>query len=257
VTSVADAKPDPLAAWRPTPRAWLGLGLAAGALVVYPWAIDAALARFGTRPVAAALLALALLGGVAPFGPARMPREALPRVPGFPAAIAVLLLVALVSGDLRALFVVPAALHLWLALLCAASLREPQSLIERAARFLQPRAPEFIRSYCRKVTALWAALFAANAAAIAWLVFRGEPEPRRAFSAWGVWTPMAVVSAAEYVVRKSWFRYYADGLFDRLWAAWLPAENTERGRRSLAYIREARAAMRAAGYAHPSERGRP
>ncbi len=68
---------------------------------------------------------------------------------------------------------------------------------------------------------------------------------------------MAAVSAVEYVVRKSWFRYYAGGLLDRLWAAWLPAENTARGRRSLAYIREARAAMRAAGYAHPSERGRP
>jgi uncharacterized membrane protein len=256
VTSVADAKPDPLAAWRPTPRTWLGLGLLAAALVVYPWAIDAALARFGTRPVAAVLLALTLLGGGLPFGPARMPREALPRVPGFPAAIAALLLVALVSGDLRALFLVPAVLHLWLALLCAASLREPHSLIERAARLLQPRAPEFIRSYCRLVTALWAALFAVNAAAIAWLVFQGTPEARRAFSAWGVWTPMAAVSAVEYVVRKSWFRYYAGGLVDRIWAAWLPAENTERGRRSLAYIREARAAMRAAGYAHPSERGR-
>lgn len=254
MTSVADTKPDPLAAWRPTPRAWLGLALLAGALVVYPWAIDAALARFGVRPVAAALLALALLGGGLRFAPSRMPRDALPRVPGFPAAIVALLLAALVSGDLRALVLVPAAVHLWLALLCAASLREPLSLMERAARFLQPRAPDFIRSYCRKLTALFAVLFAANAAVIAWLVLDGAPEARRAFSAWGVWTPMAAVSAVEYFVRKSWFRYYAGGLLDRLWAAWLPAENTERGRRSLAYIQQARAEMRAAGYAHPRDR---
>jgi uncharacterized membrane protein len=251
----APTNPDPLAAWRPTPRTWLGLALLAGALVVYPWLIDAALVRLGTRPVAAALLALALLGGASPFAPAGLP-GALPRVPGFPAAIALLLLAALASGDLRALLLVPAAVHLWLCLLFAASLREPVSLIERAARFLQPRAPDFIRSYCRKVTALFAALFAANAAAIAWLVFEGSPDARRAFSAWGVWAPLAVVSALEYAVRKAWFRYYAGGLLDRLWAALLPAENTERGRRSLAHIREKRAEMRAAGFPHPSERRR-
>jgi uncharacterized membrane protein len=269
---VAAAKPDPLAAWRPTRRTWLGLALLAGALVVYPWAIDAALARFGARPVAAVLLALALASGAVPLGgahalvraagasdaapraPGRAQELALPRVPGASVAVAGLLLVALLTGDLRALFLVPAAVYLWLALLCVASLREPPSLIERAARFLQPRAPDFIGSYCRKVTALWAALFAANAAAIAWLVFAGTPEARRAFSAWGVWTTIGVVSVVEYFVRKSWFRYYAGGGLDHLWAALLPAENTERGRRSLAYIREKRAEMRAAGYAHPRER---
>jgi hypothetical protein len=106
------------------------------------------------------------------------------------------------------------------------------------------------------VTALWAALFAANAAVIAALVFGGTPEARRAFSEWGAWVLLGAVSAVEYVVRKSWFRYYAGGALDRVWAAFLPAENTERGRRSLAYIREKRAEMRAAGYAHPRE-GRP
>jgi uncharacterized membrane protein len=255
VTAV-EARPDPLAAWRPTSRTWLGLALLAGALVVYPWLIDAALVRFGTRPVAAALLALALAGGVSPTAAAGLPAAALPRVPGFPAAIALLLLAALVSGGLRALHLVPAAVHLWLCLLCVASLAEPVSLIERVARILQPRAPEFIRSYCRKVTALWALLFAASAAAIAWLVFEGTPDARRAFSAWGVWGPIAAVSAVEYVVRKTWFRYYAGGPLDRLFAAWLPAENTERGRRSLAYIRQARAEMRAAGFTPPGEASR-
>jgi uncharacterized membrane protein len=252
----AATNPDPLAAWRPTLRTWLGGLLLAGVLVVYPWLIDAALARLGTRWVAAGLLALALLGGALPLASRGSERAPLPRVPGFPAAIALPLVAALVGGDVRALFLVPAAVHLWLCLLCAASLREPISLIERAARFLQPRAPDFIRSYCRKVTALFAALFAASAAAIAWLVFEGTPEARRAFSAWGVWTPLAVFSAVEYVVRKVWFRYYAGGFLDRLWAAWLPAENTERGRRSLAYIREKRAEMRAAGFTHPREASR-
>lgn len=247
------AKTDPLAAWRPTPGTWLGLALLAGALLVYPWLIDAALARLGTRPVAAALLAVALVGGALGVGAGSIPRSALPRVPGLPVAIALLLLAALVSGDLRPLLLVPAAVHLWLCLLFAASVREEISLIERGARFLQPRAPDFIRSYCRKVTALFAALFAANAAAIAWLVLDGGAEARRAFSAWGVWVPLAAVSAVEYAVRKAWFRYYAGGVLDRLWAALLPAEDSERGRRSLAHIREKRAEMRAAGYRHPRE----
>ena len=138
---------DPLAAWRPGPRDLLGFALLGGALLVYPWAIDSALARFGVRPVAAVLLALALAGGALPLGAAGARRIDLPRVPGFPGAIALLLGAALATGDVRCLFLVPAAVYLWLALLAAASLREPLSLIERAARFLQPRAPDFIRSW--------------------------------------------------------------------------------------------------------------
>ena len=247
------ARPDPLAAWRPGARDLLGFALLGGALLVYPWAIDSALARFGVRPVAALLLALALLGGAFPLGAAGARRIDLPRVPGFPGAIALLLAGALATGDVRCLFLVPSAIYLWLALLAAASLREPISLIERAARFLQPRAPDFIRSYCRKVTALWCVFFAAIAATIAWLVASGADEARRAFSSWGLWLPVGALSLVEYAVRKAWFRYYAGGPLDRIWAALLPAENSERGRRSLAYIREARARMRAEGFTPPGE----
>ena len=141
----------------------------------------------------------------------------------------------------------------WLALLCAVSLRSEQSMIERAALFLQPRAPDFIRSYCRKLTALWCAVFAGTAGAIVWLVLAEAHAPRRAFSSFGLWLPMIVLTAVEYFVRKIWFRYYSGGPFDRLLAALLPAENTERGRRSLAYIREARAQMRAEGFTPPGE----
>jgi uncharacterized membrane protein len=253
--TAAPQRHDPLAAWRPTPRTLLGYALLGAALFVYPWLIDTALARFGTRPVAAVLLVLALAGGAGPaWGAGRGGRRIdLPRVPGFPAAFALLLAAALATGDVRCLFLVPAAIYLWLALLAAVSLREPVSLIERAARFLQPRAPEFIRSYCRKVTALWCALFAANAGAIAWLVATGAHDARRSYSAWGLWLPMGVLAALEYAVRKAWFRYYAGGPLDRLWSLLLPAEATERGRRSLAYIRDARARMRAEGFTPPGE----
>src|SRR5262249_25363199 len=53
---------DPLAAWRPTPRTLLRVALLGGSVFVYPWLIDEALSHLGTRPVAAGLLVLALLG---------------------------------------------------------------------------------------------------------------------------------------------------------------------------------------------------
>ncbi len=247
------ARPDPLARWRPSPRTLLGAALLAASLLLYPWGIDAALARFGTRATAAGLLALALAGGAVPYPRSGGRRIDLPRVPGFPAALAALPAAALLLGDVRCLHLLPAAVYLWLALLCAASLREERSLMERAALFLQPRAPDFIRSYCRTVTALWGAVFAAIAAVIAGLVLAGAPEARRAFSEWGLWVPIGILSALEYAVRKAWFRYYAGGPLDRIWAALLPAERTERGRRSLEYIRSARARMRAEGFTPPGE----
>jgi uncharacterized membrane protein len=273
------AQNDPLAAWRPSARTLLGFALLAASLLLYPWGIDAALARFGTRPVAAGLLLLALMGGALPsfarrsarldlVSPARgTPRVLaaassgrridLPRVPGFPVAFAAPPAAALLAGDVRFLHLVPAMVYLWLALLCGASLREERSLIERAARFLQPRAPDFIRSYCRKVTAVWCFVFAAIAAVIAALALASAGDARRAFSEWGLWVPIGILCVIEYVVRKAWFRYYAGGTLDRIWAALLPADRTARGRRSLEYIRSARARMRAEGFTPPGESASP
>ena len=53
---------------------------------------------------------------------------------------------------------------------------------------------------------------------------------------------MAALTAAEFLVRKTWFRYYArGGPFERIWSAIFPAERTAQGRRSLAAIDEWRA----------------
>ena len=127
------------------------------------------------------------------------------------------------------------------------------SLIERAARFLQPRAPDFIRSYCRKVTGLWGVLFALTRSFIAGLVFADAADSWRAFTGWGAYSLVGVATVVEYFVRKSWFRYYGAHPVDRLWARLLPPEKTERGRRSLAYIRQMHDDMREAGFTPPEE----
>jgi uncharacterized membrane protein len=162
---------------------------------------------------------------------------------GVAAGVALLLALAAASGDARLLRLVPAWIYLALAALFAASLRGPGSAIESAARWLVPEAPEFIRGYCRGVTAAWVAIFLANAAAIAWLALAAHPDAWWRFALRDVWLAMAAFAAAEFLVRKTRFRYYFHGgPFERLWARFFPAERTPRGRRSLATIEAWRAA---------------
>ena len=103
---------------------------------------------------------------------------------------------------------------------------------------VEPAAPLFIRSYCRKVTGVWAAFFAVSAVVLAVLAVTGPESAWRAASRSGIYTGMGVLTVVEFLIRKTWFRYYYyGGPFDRLWSALFPAENTERGRRSAEYIR--------------------
>jgi hypothetical protein len=54
---------------------------------------------------------------------------------------------------------------------------------------------------------------------------------------------MLVASVADWLVRKWHFRYYGPGPIDRVLRKLLPPENTEVGRRSLAYIQKMRAEL--------------
>ncbi len=48
---------------------------------------------------------------------------------------------------------------------------------------------------------------------------------------------MLLFGLVEYLIRKTKFRYYPyGGPIDRFFSTWFPAENTEMGRRSQAYI---------------------
>jgi hypothetical protein len=83
--------------------------------------------------------------------------------------------------------------------------------------------------------------------AIAGLALAGRLEAWRAFTGWIVYAAMLVFGAVEFLVRKTWFRYYFHGgPFDRLWSRLFPAEATAAGRRSQAYIRARRAEIAAA-----------
>jgi uncharacterized membrane protein len=169
-----------------------------------------------------------------------------------PLACGTLLALALATGDARFLRVLPAAVYLGLAAWFAASLRGPGSIIESAARWLVPEAPDFIRDYCRVVTALWVAFFLASAAAIAWLALGGSRAAWLAAVGRDLWIAMLAFVGVEFLVRKTWFRYYFHGgPFDRLWSRLFPAERTARGRRSLRSIEEYRARKAGPGETSP------
>ena len=213
----------------------LGALLAAG-VVAYPYLLEAALPRFGASKVAVALLfavavSAALRGrsGVGALRGAAAPSIGIP----------ILLAAAAASGKDLFLQLVPSAVYLTLASWFYASLSSGDSIVERAARYLVPEAPDFIRSYCRKLTGLWVAFFAASAVALACLAIAGARSAWAFATGKGIYALMLAASAVEFLVRKTWFRYYfRGGWFDRLWSRLFPAENTPEGRRSMRHIAE-------------------
>jgi uncharacterized membrane protein len=165
-------------------------------------------------------------------------------VPSLEARLGALGLLALawLSGDRVWLRLLPALAYLALAQALLRSLRGPGSLFETLVRRWLPAAPEFIGPYCRALTALWAGVFAACAAVVAGTALFASPGTWLAWTAWRLFAGMAALALAEFLVRKTWFRYYfRGGPFDRLWSRLFPAEATARGRRSLEAIRRYRA----------------
>ncbi len=120
------------------------------------------------------------------------------------------------------------------------TLRDEDSVVERMAHFMQPYLPDWVRPYCRVVTALWALFFLGNAIAIVALVLSGSLEAWRSWTGIGLYVTAMVLQGVESVFRKAWFRAFDEGPIDRFFSAIFPPERTARGRRSLEYIRAMR-----------------
>jgi len=146
------------------------------------------------------------------------------------------LVVAMATGSATALAMLPAFVQAAVARILIASLDDEKTLIEKGARISHPLAPDFIGSYCRKLTVVWGAMFAASAVFIAVCALGGFPEAHRTWTGWLFWLLLSVFCVAEFFWRKSWFRYFGKGPLDRTLARVFPPQNTERGRRSEAYL---------------------
>jgi uncharacterized membrane protein len=223
-------------------RNWVvvgGLILSLALIVVfYPLLLGRGTERFGERGVA-----VLLLGFVGAAGLVRRHgvQSALRHGAAPAGAIPILLVATAVSGDSVFLRLVPAAVFASLADMCRISVRDGVSIIERAVQYMVPEAPEFIRDYCRNLTWLWCGFFVGCALASGFLAIGNDVDRWSQFTGSRIYVAMAGVSVIEFFVRKTWFRYYFhEGPFDRFWSRMFPAENTPRGRLSIAYIQRFR-----------------
>jgi uncharacterized membrane protein len=150
---------------------------------------------------------------------------------------------ALASGATVWLLLFPALVNATLCAVFLASLREDPCIVEEVARWIEPFLPDFTRGYCRAVTLLWAAFFAAQALAIGTVALL-QPGAWRTVSGPLYFGVVGILSVLEFVFRKLWFRHYTRRGIDRLFARLFPSHRTERGRRSEAYLDR----MRELGY---------
>jgi uncharacterized membrane protein len=214
-----------------------GIGVCA-MIFASPFLLGPAIERLGLRPVATFPLlgvALALVSRNTRRGEGF----------GFSAAelggIGLLAGLAVVSGRRLFLLLLPALVYAYLIFAFARSLRQPVSLIGRMARLVNPKAPDFIDPYCRKLTVVWCGVFAMNMVVIAAFALTGREDAWTWYAGVFSYLFMVVFQALEFVVRKIWFRHYGRGPLDRVFARLFPSENTPTGRRSLAYIQKMRA----------------
>ena len=213
--------------------------------VAFPLLAARALAAFGPRVAGAAVLALGLASLALSRRAERSETSRAGRGHGrwlrtLPLALPAL---ALASGDERFLRLVPSAVELMLCGSFLASLRGGGSILQQAALLIEPFAPDFIAPYCRKATAAYALLFAAQAVALAVVAIAAPGTDWAMTSSLLVWLPTLAFTALEFLVRKTWFRNYGGAPWDRVLRVLLPPENTARGRRSLEYIRRKRAEL--------------
>ena len=211
------------------------LGLLALAAALYAPVMAGLVERFGISSVAGAMsIGVIVSGCLATTHTQR----------GMRVVIAGLAFAAIYFDDPAPLRLIAGGIHAVLAFQFASSLRGGQTIVEVAARTIQPAAPDFIGAYCRGVTAIWGAIFAINAIVLTALAIFGDGHAWQTAAGVGVWSWMAAVTVAEFLVRKTYFRnYWYMGPFERVWSRLFPSENTVMGRRSAAHIREVRARL--------------
>lgn len=228
-SALSGARRPALPAWR------IALGLFQGLLfVAYPFVVWFGYQQLETRALGGLLLALygaSLLLRIR--GPAaeawRLARQHL--------GLVLLIALAIVTGERRVLLLLPVAVSLYLLATFAWSLRAGPPIVERMARLIDPDLPDFCVPYCRKTTLAWCVFLAANAACATWLALFAPLGWWALYTGLGFYLLIGAVFAAEFTLRKLWFRHYDDGLADRVFAKLFPAERTANGRRSLAYAR--------------------
>jgi uncharacterized membrane protein len=188
------AMPDPAAPSPPVrPRPALAGVLLVAASAAYPLVVWLALGHVGPRWIALGLAGLALAR-------AAVARDRL----WLAVAIAVAVLAAAsawLDGWLP-LKLYPVVVNLALLGAFAASLRRGPSAIERLARLREPALPPAAVAYTRRVTQVWCAFFAVNAAVSAATALWADAAGWALYNGLLAYVAMGVLMGGEWLVRR-------------------------------------------------------
>jgi uncharacterized membrane protein len=146
-----------------------------------------------------------------------------------------LIAIATLADNAKLLLLVPMIVSGYLLVSFSMTLRHGPPMIERFARAIEGDLPPFTHAYCRQVTIIWSGFLACNTIAIGLLTAFAPLEIWALYTGGIFYVLLALLIVGEICYRKWLFRFYGDGPIDRVFARIFPAENTERGRRSVAY----------------------
>ena len=195
-------------------------------VVVYPGLIYVGLSRWDVSVVAGItvgmLVTIALLRGL-PSG--QRPGGKLDGLSAV-APLAPAVILASVAGfvrDERFLLAAPVLISLALLWAFGRTLRRGRMpMVERFARMQEETLPDGAEPYCRSVTKVWVAFFAANAAVAAGLALWATLEIWTLYTGLGAYMLIGATFTIEYIVRKAKFRRYGRGPHDWLLARVFP-----------------------------------
>lgn len=191
-------------------RALLALG--------YPFVVLAGLRWWEPRQLALLVGALLLLRAV--LGWRQLTRQALVRLAAPALLVVAVLLPTLFWNDPLLLLFVPVAMNLALLVAFGRTLWRGPPLVETLARLQVPDLPADECRYCRSVTWVWCAFFAANAVACAALALVGDLHVWALYTGLLAYLLVGFVYAIEFVVRSKRFGRYqgtvVEPLFQRL-----------------------------------------
>ncbi len=182
--------------------------------VAYPAAVYFALGFASPRAIALFTLALvaARFAFVAPGRVRAVVRVFAPVALAFGATSAA----SLLWNHELGLLLAPALFNFAMLGVFASSFARPETAIESLARAQVGELPPEEVTYCRRVTGVWCAFFAANGAAAAWLALFGSREAWALYNGAIAYACVGALFAAEYVYRHWRFRRYVGAPTDAL-----------------------------------------
>ena len=190
--------------------------LQAVVLLAYPAAVYFGLSHLSTRYVGLLVLALLLPGLVRAL---LHRRKQLLATLGLPLAVAALMLVAIVSNDVRFVLAYPALVNAVLLLQFGVTLRPgSMAMVERFARLQVDELSPREQAYCRVVTASWCVFFVLNGGACALFAVLASRATWALYTGLMSYLVLGLLFAVEFTIRKYLFRRFGPGLLDRFFS---------------------------------------